>query len=403
MESIACDCWRIVEPLESADDALPDHIPCPQTQEATVASWASEIWDDYAPILEDIFRKRLETKRRQSHSSAEPGAATLFSHYLSHSEYNKAFSRYKELAQEEESEQPRREALQLVADFSAEWPLIHGGRLLGLVLRQWAQEKPSPTLANQLSASREWQAEVDYVREYHYKPYNLHTLHAGGPPWMEYVQTFPLTYYRSLRRNLSRAALPSTPATVQHLLASASGDPAGRLPTRGVLVTTLVYVTTQTGSISLQPNPDVTTQAPIEWLTEPLLRDAAQVMQQHRLWVRKHAPFAITSQSNVRKSAANSYQGHQREVGRDYYDHYSEALLLVKAEHDRVGSQFSRDRKTQGTEVAISNLIARTTRIIIKRRNRAELDPQTPPPDWTTRARADIRAFLKATVPISRP
>ncbi len=115
------------------------------------------------------------------------------------------------------------------------WPASTPEGALGLVIRQWVQEQPSEMFANQLRAFPAWQREVNSAR-------------AIFEHWQEKRPTRSIADWVAHRgsselfaRRLRKALIPDSPATLVHLLAVAAGLDKP-YPARGILVTTLVYV-----------------------------------------------------------------------------------------------------------------------------------------------------------------
>ena len=113
---------------------------------------------------------------------------------------------------------------------SQTWPVPFNGRRLGLVIREWAEEAPSPTLASLLAGSKDWKAEVPSLRATFnvWRERNpgadLNGWVDGTAWWQRSGEDIDLGAGRHLARRLRRRGLPDTPSTVRHLRAVAAGD-----------------------------------------------------------------------------------------------------------------------------------------------------------------------------------
>src|SRR5919205_4127984 len=97
------------------------------------------------------------------------------------------------------------------------WPVQIGHRRLGLVIRQWAEEEPSATLANLLEASPDWRQTLKSMAFYFDRWRKLHP-DAEVDDWI-WGWACHTRFTIELRRN----QLPATPATVQYLRAVLAG------------------------------------------------------------------------------------------------------------------------------------------------------------------------------------
>jgi hypothetical protein len=160
------------------------------------------------------------------------------------------------------------------------WPVQIGRRRLGLVIRQWAQEEPSATLANLLEASPDWQQTLQSMALYFRRWRELH-------PDAEVAGWIGGSVCRAkLTSELDRNRLSATPATVRHLRAVLAGV-SEPLPARGVLISTKVYVQFHpTLGILHDPSPDFSVSGATEYVTGPLLAQAQQLIVTHRDWLR---------------------------------------------------------------------------------------------------------------------
>ena len=191
------------------------------------------------------------------------------------------------------------------------WPVQIGHRRLGLVIRQWAEEEPSATLANLLEASPDWRQTLKSMAFYFDRWRKLHP-DAEVDDWI-WGSACHTRFTIELRRN----QLPATPATVQYLRAVLAGA-SGPLPARGVLVTTKVYIQFHP-KLGLLPegSPESSLSEATEYLTGPLLGQAQRLILGHRDWFRQFRRNALTERRAVRRAQPGSFAQQRADELRD--------------------------------------------------------------------------------------
>jgi hypothetical protein len=164
------------------------------------------------------------------------------------------------------------------------WPiLVAGGRRVGLVLRQWVEEPPNPTLANQLAEDRTWQQTVNVLQRM------LDDADASPQDLSD-----PFLHDQQRRRGL-----PYSPSTIAHLRAVLSGQ-REPLPVRGVLIITTAYVqvprlpSRAVPLILFQPPHDVTITGSLELVTSAMWQVVGRVVTSHRGWLNQLDELKIT-------------------------------------------------------------------------------------------------------------
>ena len=257
------------------------------------------------------------------------------------------------------------------------WPLPVGLRSLGFVVRQWAQEEPSATLASQLARLRAWRREARLVE------YMLDRGALGDNAASD----------RFVADRLTRRGLPATPATVRHLRAVIAGD-REPLPARGLLVVTRVHVRllrrpgwpAPVGRA--EPPHDVSVTGPLDFTTGPLVDRARGVALAHRDWLGRWGRHRIADVREVRRSQRGAFAP-TLPPGGGRFDYRAEALrgldnltLLAR-------------RHPYGPEGAITDYLDAVYRRVRKRRADAGLPP-APPREWRRELRPLLRGCLRA-------
>jgi hypothetical protein len=358
-----CDCWRLTRPLDEGE-ALPDHA-CPETMHASVALWAREGWEETERLVDRALAAR----------PLDPAFVDAF---------NKAYRL-------------------VVLPATAQWPFPLGGRLLGLVIRQWAHEEPNETLANQLAEDPTWQRAVVDLRSLYAtwcgqaadRPdHGLDDwLGKAGWSWSPRGRSGDDPDAEgSLAARLRGWRLPSTPATMRHLRAVVVGE-REPLPARGLLVTTRLYLTedvleTTRGDILVpDANPEVSIDGALEFATGPLLDRAKEIALAHRNWGRRIRQHPFTTMAAVRKAQRGTFRpGEQAE---DRFDYLAEALRADGVENLQALIGCSR-RNRDGL---IAEYLKKVYDRVRARRVAAGLDP-TPPPGWIEEARRRLSLLL---------
>jgi len=296
-----------------------------------------------------------------------------------------------------------REMFFLMCDQLYCWPLPYQGRQLGMVIRQWAEDEPSSTLANQLSESDSWKKEIAGFHE------QFILFRATRPNYSEHQWVQGLGYHlkgpemsadegatRYISARLRLRGLPNTPCTVRHFRAVVAGlrEP---LPTRGVLVTTLVYVNTKPrpgeeplGAAPfvrfIEPPHETIITGATEWMPGSLLKGANQVVRKHEEWLHAHRDYPITEIATIRRSQETAFSAKEMK-GKEWFDYYAEAIS------DGSIKWIQRNTPSLGRQTAISKRLSDVKRNIDKRHQRAGR-PIPPSNEWRERARRYIHIQL---------
>ena len=284
---------------------------------------------------------------------------------------------------------------------SEHWPVSFQGRRLGFVLRQWVQEDPSETLANQLAASPAWRREVKALK-IRFSPWRKRNPKADLSGWVDGTawrrngdSQFDAGAGRDLAQRLRQRGLPHTPATVRHLRAVAAGCSSAPLPARGILVTTFVYIRAFQPTSMTEPllfideNSEVSVTGLLELVTGPILDQATRAVLTHRTWLRQWEQHPLADMSAVRRAQRGAFEP-ATEKDEDWYCYRVEALRIPTEELRRQASA-----NINGLEGAITQHLNSVYRRVRKRRTDAGLPPATPPPDWRREARLHLRSSLK--------
>jgi hypothetical protein len=257
------------------------------------------------------------------------------------------------------------------------WPIRIGKRDLGFVIRQWAQEEPSQTLANLLTTLPAWRAQVRHTG-------NLLYNGALGDN---------IASDRVIARRLAEHGLPATPATVRHLRAVIAGE-AEPLPARGLLVVTKVFLNLRrypnqgtTFHIATPPH-HVTITGDLDYATGPLLDCARAVALAHRDWLRSKRNHPLADIHEIRRWQKGAFTA-QTTAGNERFDYTAEALrhadvLFLLAQHHY-----------NGLEGALTEYLNKVYRKVKQRRARAGL-LQPPPPHWRDVVKPILRAMYYA-------
>jgi hypothetical protein len=283
-----CPCWHIVGELVDVNDATRlDHV-CRNTAHGTVGLWvmreAGSLEHLFLGVLPDILLERVQQVMRAAFRQDWP------------------------------------------------WPLRESGRDLALVLRGWVQEEPNAGLAERLESYPLWQAARDWRRTLAQhpdaQPRDL-LIQAGYLD--EHERAEPGLLDRSAAGAafmLRQAGVPSTPAAVAHLEASAAGL-VGVLPARGVLLTTRVYVVQEeaTGLWAHDGSPTMELEFPEAWAPKELLALAEDAVAAQRVWLERHMGWhPLTRLSVVRRAQAGSTARAERRRGNATDDYVASAL-----------------------------------------------------------------------------
>jgi len=263
-----------------------------------------------------------------------------------------------------------------------EWPVRYNGRRLAMVIRQWVEEEQSAYVAEELRHSDEWNSFVRYAREHEY--YYLPSDQDGPPP----------SFLHSAAIHLERAGLPSNPSTARYFLAVVNGK-SEPLPARGVLVTTLCYMTPPYSATLGMPgliqfvHPSETTITGItQWMPGTLLARVNAVVRMHREFMEANeaGPYVPTH-------VETSYQARQLEQKRmcsePSFDYVEAAIREIRKREFR---------PTNGTDarfVAACDASYRATKGRIRRHNERYSDkppiPSTPSLGWRREVLEQVR------------
>jgi len=376
------------------DEALPDHI-CIETGQATVSKWIRSQWDD----LSNAF-----------YSVEEEGRFTGDHHNVN-------------VNRDEVWDAARAMILESVGT----WPRPYRHGWLGFVIQEWAQEEPSETLAYQLVDYQNWQRLVDdfrsffhqWVHEYAYRN-GANLISRVSPPgampkedtkqWFEHWRQPAIEPWVAMSRwtppwdrdgavdadadqqlgtVLKEKYLPNTPQTMRHLKAVAAGQ-REPFPTRGLLVTTLVFVRPPIDdnlAIYLAPDHEVLIEGTHEFSVETLYIMAQEIAHKHRNWLHRFRQHPITTRSAIQRAQPASFRHRQEDRTSEYYDYLAEALRGVD------GLRLLVKTHVNGREGAISKHLNDVYRRVHKRRLRDQL-PLEPPAKWRERARQELRKLL---------
>jgi hypothetical protein len=366
IDGIDCGCWKLTQPLTDPEEALPDHL-CGQTARASVREWVCEALDDFVPTAQHLafYTARLRPESvptRIRDEISESGGISLIV--------------------------PLTELEPFLETAKGLWPLRVGDRDVALVLRQWAQERPSAALAKLLKRDGGWNTEVAAYRAVYdvWAEENPGADPAGWVEGREWWRQNPggglaADIERDIERSLRRRGLPSTPATVRHLLACAAGW-TGPLPARGLLVTTFAFVkhAYRDGSFSLDPNPTSSIAGGLAWTSGPLFTHVRGVALKHRDWIRCFADHPLAGADALRSAALPVPE-------RRTINFLEEAVGTAYVVKGLVHSGRNRAKVMDDHLDAVYKRVA-------ERRRGADLDT-TPPPGWREEAARLILAQLQ--------
>jgi len=182
-------------------------------------------------------------------------------------------------------------------------------------------------------------------------------------------------------RLLNHDGLPSTPATMRHLMACAVGLHQPR-PAYGLLVTTRVYVRLDGDDISTDPMPESTISGDTAFVTTPVLERAQQIVIQHRDFVKRQAEHPLTNITAVRRAQAESFAGNGS-ANDSQFDYLTVALA------DLTHLKAIARSKPQSLDWHIEKHLNQVQDTVYRRRIRHNM-PTTPPRRWREQARAEI-------------
>ncbi len=267
-------------------------------------------------------------------------------------------------------------------------------RQLGLILREWAEEDPSRTFAAELASLASpgswegmgWRWAVSSAGA-EFRRWTRHHPGAGAEAWV-FDAALDGEHSRVFGVQLARAGILPTPTVLRHLRALGAGLSESRetLPARGLLVTTLVFV--RTGPIAeygvrYDRHPQVHLGGPSELMTGPIWDRAGKVARRHRDWLRKQYDCHPLADRILRyRSQAGAFSSSLQRGSKDL-DYVAEAL--GNATH--LAPARWRDRRER--DLAVTRHLDSAYRRVLKRRQRAGIDP-TPPPNWRQQVRAAL-------------
>jgi len=287
---------------------------------------------------------------------------------------------------------------------SEHWPVSFQDRKLGFVVRQWVQEDPSATLANQLAASPTWCREVKALKIY-FSPWRKRNSKADLAGWIDGTAWWrnksssqpDAGAGRYLAQRLRQRGLPHTPATICHLRASAAGVASAAQPARGILVTTFVYIrayhlpATPEPILIIDENAEVSITGPLELVTGPILDRATRAALAHRTWLRQWEQHPLSDMSAVRRAQRGAFEPATKK-DEVWYSYWAEALRVPPEELRRLAAGH-----INGLEGAITTHLTSVYRRVKKRRTDAGLPAAPPPQNWRGETRLLLRSSLKSS------
>jgi hypothetical protein len=353
-----CTCSRLIGVL-GADEILGtgtpyNHVPCKSTMVRSVLAWAEAEWERVVQRFPSSLGKPLMVDRvpdlAEIGTPANPWT----------------------------------------------WPLYDGGRHLGLVIRQWAIDSADSALANRLESDPVWQMMRDWERMLFNSPDPI-----GTAKQLMHLRSGDVVNPRMFDRSeagvafrLRQNGLPYTPQAVQHLQASAQGNERVS-PTRGVLVTTKVYLDRTNGQwVFHDRSPHTELIGPLEYMTKDLFAKAYDVAEQHRAWLRQSGQRPITTMRAIHQALPTAFHkqtadGYPACETIDYYEEATDPARITAL----------RDRliKHGGNRESLISQHLRASANRVRQRRRRSGVTTTPPDDhWQSRARGYIRELLKA-------
>jgi hypothetical protein len=323
----ACDCWLLTAALTNSAP-LPDHV-CPATMRATVDLWAAS---DAAARRRDGYALAARTVLMAG-QTAETAA----------------------LLGGVQVEGQSRDGI---------WPRPMHGRLLGLVVHEWAEEEPSELFANQLAEDPGWKFAFAFALEL--------------PPEERWSAFFQL---------LQSSGLPITPSVVQHAMDVAAGR-RQHLPPQDLLnrlMEAMPAVADRVRPLVAELYPYGLDRSPTfeyfgvtEWVTGPILDRAREVQLKHRDWARRIALHPGNTLSAIRRLTPTAFRPHLDSDTR--YDFLEE----IRRTSNHLAEMVSTGRWNRNE--LISKHIRQVGNRVAQRRRDAGL-PVNPPKGWTIGAR----------------
>jgi hypothetical protein len=202
------------------------------------------------------------------------------------------------------------------------------------------------------------------------------------------------TEMRSAAWLLKNAGLPSTPATVRHLLACVAGlsEP---LPSYGLLVTTRVFVSVAGDKIATDPMPDSTISGDTAFVRTAILERAQAIVLTHRDFVKREATHPLTDVRAERRAQAEIYNGWRERQTSDGDDYVAAALNGARelTQMIRAGGPIN---PTTGRD-RVREHLDRFSRAWYQRRRRAERKGKVVPPlpeNWRRIVEPELRRLV---------
>jgi hypothetical protein len=241
-----------------------------------------------------------------------------------------------------------------VLPYAKWWPVhIDGGYPVQFVLRQWAEESAGKVLATALARSPGWRQVVLGLQS-------------------EAYHELPRRDDADLAAQLRDFGLPDTPGTIHHLRAVAADEPQPPLPTRGLLVTTMVR--------SIPPH-SFTVSGELDTATAALIQRAvATVVIRHRAFAFDVVGRAIAS--DLQRVALDADRQKRAEVEYVAAAWQERDLLLVQPYHPN---------GIEGALIAYLNTIYKRVR---ERRQGAGMTTK-PPVGWRDEIKPKLRDWLR--------
>jgi hypothetical protein len=198
------------------------------------------------------------------------------------------------------------QALQRLQELT--WPIFdESSKPLGLVLRQWVEEDPNPTLGVRLLADPRWQEQVELMRT------ELFITRQGFA-----INYDILDVLDSVALQLERKGLLSTPSAIAFLHANAEGREASP-PSRGLVIETRVYVRLTADSVAFsEDTPTFSINGPVDLVVGPLAAQASKVVLEHRDWVNERRSQFLVDRTEGRRAQVAAYRRRRDEDELDY-------------------------------------------------------------------------------------
>lgn len=354
-----CDCRRLIHVLDS-NDTLPDHPICHHWARQTAHQWGARRRRSVIDTI-DAFAAGM---MNLSPASIDPEDV-----HDMWSIIRRWLDRHTEMPSE---------------------ALRHEGRIVGLVIRQWAvRERGEGSVLEMQFRSREiasqWERAKQELQGELTSGLGLLAL-AAGPPAENVIGPI-----------LRRHGVPATPDNARKLISEAvphsisrvtrDGDTGEILvtieeyvpppPTTGLLVETIVYRDDSVDGFS--PYPAVTITGDLSVVSGKEFDAVKTVVAQHRAWVERHVGKNALATKQSQGSASRRLAMSTETAGIDYYD---EAIRT--ADLPALRETTHKDGPVGAINAHLSLVHSR----VRKQRLKAGLEPKVP--GWRARARTEL-------------